>query len=84
MPSVKKDIKEMKSLIRHKEKNISLEGVEIIGDEEFHRKYEEISREYQPKIDTFPRRSDGSLYHPLKEDLDYIAEMQNKLEEIVV
>lgn len=82
MPSVKNDLKEVKSLISGERKNVSLDGIEILGDEEFLRELENIKREYQPKIDSFPKRSDGTLFHPTKVELDYVAEMHRKIDEL--
>ena len=82
MPSVKEDIKEVKSLVKQKGKMVSLDGVEVIGDEEFSRAIEQIRKKYQPGIDMIPKRPDGSLYRPNARDLEHIAEMQSLQEEL--
>src|SRR3989344_2632858 len=73
MPSVKEDIKEVKSLVKQKGKMVSLDGVEVIGDEEFSRAFEleleEIRQFYDEQIENaeedFVRR--GLAHSGLKE-----------------
>lgn len=82
MPSVKNDLNDIKSSLKQLSRPISHANIGIITDGEFHRELGSISKEYQPRIDSIPRRPDGSLYRPDRQDLDYISEMQEKIEEL--